>query len=98
MVVRHSHSYTRDGLLFHIPLPTPALMLHLTITHFRPHSPTHEAEDGDERAAEPYLVELQPSRPVQAVASRKEVGLQDTMRLMRDVADRIDGLEWSTGR
>jgi len=75
-------------------------MLHLTITRIRPYPPgsTESEEDEDERSSEPYLVELQPSRPVQAVASRGDVGLQDTMRIMRDTADRIDGLEWSTGR
>jgi len=93
MDFRHSHSYTRSGLLFH--LPTPIHSLHLTITHIQQPSAT---SNDDEETSEPYLVQLEPSRPIAAVAGRGEVGLQDVMSAMRDVADRIDGLEWGTGR
>ena len=53
------------------------------------------ADDTDN--GETYLVELQPSRAVQAVAGKGDVGIQEMMRLMREVADRINGLEWSAG-
>lgn len=96
---RESHSFTRTGLLFHIPTPTPALNLHLTITRLHPETwPPAEEDKDDPKSTEPFLVELQPARPVQAVPSRGEVGLQDTMRFMRTAAGRVDGLEWSTGR
>jgi hypothetical protein len=90
---RLSHSYARSGLLFH--LSTPLHPLHLTIT--RLDSPLGKSEGGTS-TSEPYLVQLEPSKPLQAVPTRGEPGVQDVMGMMRDVADRIDGLEWGTGR
>ncbi|TXT13201.1 hypothetical protein VHUM_01602 [Vanrija humicola] len=92
---RHSHTYTRTGHLFHLPVPGQTTStLHLTVTRIL--SPDDKHAD---HATEPYLVQLQPGKPVGAVASsRGEPNLQDTMRIMQDVAQRIDGLEWETGR
>lgn len=112
---RHSHTYTRTGYLFHLPLPTQST-LHLTITRLHKSNKAGKADEADKvdkadkadnpdkvdhaetDTGEPYLVQLSPARPVQAVTTRNEAGLGDMMRMMRDVADRIDGLDWGTGR
>ncbi|KAL1407673.1 hypothetical protein Q8F55_007106 [Vanrija albida] len=92
---KHSHTYVRNGHLFHLPVPGQTTStLHLTVTRIL--GPDDKAAD---HAGEPYLVQLQPGKPVGAVAStRGEPNLQDTMRIMQDVSKRIDGLEWETGR
>jgi hypothetical protein len=102
---RHSHTYTRTGYLFHLPLPTQST-LQLTITRLhgsdKPDQPDGSVKldhaETETDASEPYLVQLSPARPVHAVTTRNEAGLGDVMRMMRDVADRIDGLDWGTGR
>jgi hypothetical protein len=98
--LRHSHSYTRSGYLAHLPLPLPSsvpMTIHLTITRMRS-TPLAPNINTPGQASEPYLLQLQPSRPVQAVSIRGEPGLEDMMRVMRDVADRIEGVHWETGR
>jgi hypothetical protein len=65
----------------------------LTIT--RVLSPEDKASEHEH---EPYLVQLHPGRPVPANAPKPEIGFQDMMRVMRDVADRIDGIAWESGR
>ena len=47
---------------------------------------------------EPWLIQLQPSRPVSVVPTRGEPSLNDMMGVMKDLADRIDGVDWGTGR
>lgn len=82
------------GHLFHLPIPGhPSLTLHLTVT--RVLGPDDKPA---EHVSEPYLVQLQPGRPVSLVAGPRELSLQDMMRVMREVTERIDGLEWETGR
>ncbi|WWD21376.1 hypothetical protein CI109_105861 [Kwoniella shandongensis] len=111
MGFQHSHTYTLSGLLFHIPIPAPSnppLTLQITITNLIPLSsatptshpttisPTNPSLVG---GTEPYLVQIHPSRPVNPVPIPGDVGLQDMIGLMRDLAGRVDvdGLEWSTG-
>ncbi|ORX39139.1 hypothetical protein BD324DRAFT_312530 [Kockovaella imperatae] len=111
--LRHSHSYTRSGLLFYIPLPHPAFTLRLTITHLIPvdnpspktapseselgRAPPAQAEFST-KSSKPYIVQLSPSRSVQTVPPRGEPSLVDIMNMMRDVAGRVDMLDWGTGR
>lgn len=95
---RHSHSFTLTGHLLHLPIPiptSPPLTLHLSITRL-----TSSASTTNEQFApdEPYLVQLQPSRPVYAIAPPGDIGLQDMIGVMQSTAGRLDGLEWSTGQ
>lgn len=97
ILYRSSHSYSRKGTLFHIPTPHPSLTLQLTVTKLSPKSPSTAA--GLKNDDEPWLVQLQPSRPVSVVPAMKgDLGLNDVMDLMESVASRIDGLDWGTGR
>ncbi|KAK1922584.1 hypothetical protein DB88DRAFT_541702 [Papiliotrema laurentii] len=89
----YSHEYTRSGILFHIPLPHPTLTLHLTISRLA--LPLNSSPSTP--SSEPYLVQLQPSRPISGVAARGELGMTELVDLMRATADRIDGLEWGSG-
>ena len=117
MWCRHSHSYTRSGTLFYIPLPHPTMTLRLSITHIVPVSDPLSYTDGASNQSgennsgpgatmdsasrtpqTPYLVQLSPSRSVQAVPQRGEPSLTDVMRMMRDVASRVEMLDWGTGR
>ena len=91
---RRSHSYTRSGLVFH--LPTPLIILNLTVT--RIHQDSDTLPPGGGHSAEPYLVQLEPSRPIPSQPSRNEPVAMDVMGLMRDFSSRIDGLHWSSGR
>lgn len=71
------------------------MTIHLSITRLKADTaPTESAGP----TSEPYLLTLQPSRPVQAISIRGEPGLEDMMRVMRDVADRMEGVQWETGR
>lgn len=54
-------------------------------------------DDTSTKTSEPYLVQLQPARPVSSVAPRGELTLQDAMRVMQDTAARVEGLKWETG-
>ncbi|OWZ39512.1 hypothetical protein C356_04125 [Cryptococcus neoformans c45] len=95
---RHSHSFTLTGHLLHLPIPiptSPPLTLHLSMTRL-----TSSASTTNEQFApdEPYLVQLQPSRPVYAIAPPGDIGLQDMIGVMQSTAGRLDGLEWSTGQ
>lgn len=82
------------GHLFHMAIPGQKMnTLHLTITRV-----LGPDDKPGTHVSEPYLVQLQPGRPVGAVAPRGELNLQDMMRVMQDVSSRIDGLEWETGR
>jgi len=74
-------------------VPGQASTLHLTVTRV-----LGPDDKPGAHGSEPYLVQLQPGRPVGAVSGPRELNLQDMMGVMRDVADRIDGLEWETGR
>ncbi|KIY33903.1 hypothetical protein I305_03793 [Cryptococcus gattii E566] len=95
---RHSHSFTLTGHLLHLPIPiptSPPLTLRLSITRL---SSSASATKEEFPPDEPYLVQLQPSRPVYAIAPTGDIGLQDTIGVMQSTAGRIDGLEWSTGQ
>ncbi|WVR08954.1 hypothetical protein IAU60_006013 [Kwoniella sp. DSM 27419] len=95
----HSHSYRLTGLLFHLPLPVPSsppLTLQLSLTHLDPISLGIKATSAPPDPTRPYFAQLHPSRPVHAVPSPGDVGLSDVVEYMRQVAGRIDGLEWST--
>ncbi|TYJ52048.1 hypothetical protein B9479_007349 [Cryptococcus floricola] len=94
---RHTHTYTLSGHLLHLPIPIPTstpLTLHLSITRISTSS--SEAEESPAKN-EPYLVQLRPSRPVHAIAQRGDLSLMDMVGVMRVMAGRVDGLEWSTG-
>jgi len=91
---RRSHSYTRSGLVFH--LPTPLIILNLTITRIHQDSDTFPPGPG--LSAEPYLVQLEPSRPIPSQPSRNEPVAMEVMGIMRDFSSRIEGLHWSSGR
>lgn len=96
--LRHSHSFTLTGHLLHLPIPiptSPPLTLRLSITRL---SSSASATKEEFPPDEPYLVQLQPSRPVYAIAPTGDIGLQDTIGVMQSTAGRIDGLEWSTGQ
>ncbi|KGB75812.1 hypothetical protein CNBG_1650 [Cryptococcus deuterogattii R265] len=95
---RHSHSFTLTGHLLHLPIPiptSPALTLRLSITRLTSSASTTKEEFPPD---EPYLVQLQPSRPVYAIAPTGDIGLQDMIGFMQSTAGRLDGLEWSTGQ
>lgn len=61
-------------------------------------------------SSEPFFVQLQPSRAVQPVGTArtsasgpdkdiiKELGLTDMMTVLQQVAGRIEGVHWETGR
>ncbi|KAK4684493.1 hypothetical protein P7C73_g5680, partial [Tremellales sp. Uapishka_1] len=92
---KQTHSYTLKGTIFHFPLPSPNLTLTMTITRMN----TPPVEPGDGETSEPWLIHLQPSKPVSGVTSnRGELNLNEMMNLMKGFIDRIDGLEWSSGR
>lgn len=78
--------------MFH--LPTPLMLLHLTVTRLHPDIDTPPLEN----SSEPYLVQLEPSRPIPSQPTRGEPAALDVMGAMRDLTGRIDGLYWSTGR
>ena len=81
--------------MFHIPISHPSLTLHLTISRLSlPPDPETKIQP---ESSEPYLLQLQPSRPISGVASRAEIGMVELVDLMRSVAERIDGVEWGTG-
>lgn len=88
---RHSHTVARVGHLFHIPIAGYATTLHLSVTRVLGDAATPA------KTSEPYLVQLQPARPVSSVAPRGELTLQDAMRVMQDTAGRVEGLKWETG-
>ncbi|EAL20058.1 hypothetical protein CNBF3840 [Cryptococcus deneoformans B-3501A] len=95
---RHSHTFTLTGHLLHLPIPiptSPPLTLHLSITRLTPSASTTNEQSAPD---EPYLVQLQPSRPVYAIAPPGDIGLQDMIGVMQSTAGRLDGLEWSTGQ
>lgn len=92
LMSRRSHSYTRSGLVFH--LPTPLIILNLTVT--RIHQDPGTVPHG--QSSEPYLVQLEPSRPIPSQPSRNEPVALDVMGVMGDFSSRIEGLHWSTGR
>ncbi|KIR63948.1 hypothetical protein I314_02730 [Cryptococcus bacillisporus CA1873] len=95
---RHSHSFTLTGHLLHLPIPiptSPPLTLRLSITRL---SSSASATKDEFPPDEAYLVQLQPSRPVYAIAPTGDIGLQDMIGVMQSTAGRIDGLEWSTGQ
>jgi hypothetical protein len=94
LIGRRSHSYTRSGLVFH--LPTPLIILNLTVT--RIHQDPNTLPPGPGLSAEPFLVQLEPSRPIPSQPSRNEPVALDVMGVMRDFTSRIEGLHWSTGR
>lgn len=89
---RHSHTSTRIGHLFSIPIAGYTTTLHLTVTRVL-------GDDGaPAKTAEPYFVQLTPARPVSTTAGRGELTLQDAMRVMQDTAARVEGLKWETGK
>ena len=89
---RHSHSYTRAGHLFHLPVPGVNSTLHLTVTRMlRP------GETAADHESEPYFVQVQPARPVGTVPVPRELSLQDAMRAIQNTVSGIDGLKWETG-
>ncbi|WVO22474.1 uncharacterized protein IAS62_003804 [Cryptococcus decagattii] len=95
---RHSHSFTLTGHLLHLPIPiptSPPLTLRLCITRLSSSASATKEEFPPDEA---YLVQLQPSRPVYAIAPTGDIGLQDIIGVMQSTAGRIDGLEWSTGQ
>lgn len=93
MLTRHSHGYVRVGQLFHLPVPgRPSWTLHLTITRVL------GTEDKPENTSEPYLVQLCPARPVNAMPSKGEPSPQDMMLIIQEMSEKIDGLKWESGR
>ncbi|ORY33136.1 hypothetical protein BCR39DRAFT_333345 [Naematelia encephala] len=94
-----SHSFTLSGYRFHLAIPLPSsspITLHLTVARLLESTAGGQQQSSPEKTSEPYLVQLQPSRPVPAVGSLGVIGLQDMMRVMQEVAARIDGVDWST--
>ena len=93
---RPSHSYTRTGTLFHLPLPHPTLTLHLSITKLS--LPSDFTTSLGQETSEPFIVQLQPSKPISGVPARGEMLVGEVIEQMWAVARRIDGLVWGTGR
>ncbi|OCF79106.1 hypothetical protein I204_01051 [Kwoniella mangroviensis CBS 8886] len=99
----HSHTYYSTGQLFHIPLPLPLptpnpITLHLSITHLsanKTHIPSNE--NTKSKNNKPWLIQLYPSRPVNAVSINGDVTYSDLVDYMRDFVDSlgIKGLDWS---
>ncbi|WWC91096.1 uncharacterized protein L201_006037 [Kwoniella dendrophila CBS 6074] len=105
----HSHTYQQKGQLFYIPLSYPTslpITLQLSITHLTPLN-TSSASDNQQNLTnnpskqEPWLIQLYPSRPVNAVSINGDVNYSNLVELMKDFVDRlgVQGLDWSiTGR
>lgn len=97
---RYSHSYTQRGTLFHLPL-SPSSTLHITVVQVNAHSlgssdATVDTPPDPKRA---YVVEMKPARPVGAASEdRDKMSLQEVMDAMRAMSERIEGLDWSSGR
>ncbi|WVF65437.1 hypothetical protein IAT40_000164 [Kwoniella sp. CBS 6097] len=114
-----SHSYHLQGHLFHIPIPAPIsplnpLTLHLSITRLIPLSSSEQdqptglddiqlqrQQSFDEN--QPYLIQLKPSRPIQAVSSIStasggggDLGLADMIGYINEVASGIEVVNWTT--
>ncbi|WRT69171.1 uncharacterized protein IL334_006155 [Kwoniella shivajii] len=103
----HSHSYSMTGTLFHIPLPLPTsnpITIQISITHLTripkttSSSTTLTSEITSPRSKEPWLVQIYPSRPVNAVPQPGDVSYAQLVEIMNDLISRIgvQGLEWST--
>ncbi|WVW79474.1 hypothetical protein I302_101443 [Kwoniella bestiolae CBS 10118] len=98
----HSHTYLSSGQLFHIPLPlslpTPTpLTLHLSLTHISPSPPKDQHQNQSGKENQPWLVQLSPSRPVNAVSINGDLAYSNLVEYMRDFVDSlgIRGLDWT---
>lgn len=89
------------------------MTLHLTVTRLSPYDPANStpattparqvAQD-----AEPYLVQLEPCRPVPGVVSsvatantapsKRDPGLEQMVQFVQTASERIEGVRWETGR
>jgi hypothetical protein len=94
------------------------MTLHLSITrvslHCHPISGSTDKTGPDSanpnHSAEPYLVQLEPCRPVPAVVSgitpaggaganaKRDPGLEEMVRFVEAASERIQGVVWETGR
>ncbi|WWC72994.1 uncharacterized protein I206_106958 [Kwoniella pini CBS 10737] len=98
----HSHTYIQKGHLFHISLPTNQLItLQLSITHVIPlkTDSTFETNYQITNNDDPWLIQLYPSKPVNAVSTQGELNYSSIVEMMQDFVGNLGfpGLIWSTG-